>query len=232
MKREYLLLLFLAALLAGCGDDVSANDDENDGATPTTMTDERDGQVYRIITIGEQVWMAENLNYEYKVDSVVYGNWSSVLDPSGKSDSSARYGRFYTWAAAMDTATTGCGDSTVCEKSAAQGICPDGWHLPSEWDWMVLFISVGGDPVAGTALRASSGWGGNYTDAYGFSALPTGHRALDGEISFANDEASFWSSNDGPKDAVRMQIFDLEPSASIVPGNKDEGYSVRCVRDW
>ena len=138
-----------------------------------TMTDERDGQIYKIVTIGKQTWMAENLNYEstnsfcYK-DSVEY---------------CTNYGRLYTWAAAMDSVGTwstngkGCGYGTTCSPTyPVRGICPEGWHLPDTTEWHTLFTAVGGRLTAGRMLKSTSGWisGGYGSDAYAFSALPAG----------------------------------------------------------
>lgn len=239
MKRECrILLLFLAALLAGCGDDVSANDDENDGAAPTTMTDERDGQVYRIVTIGEQVWMAENLRYEYKVNGAVYGNWCPPDEPfPNESGDCTTKGRLYTWGAAMDSVSTDCGKGMHCSSERdfddSQSICPNGWRLPGWGDWRKLFGFVGGESVAGTALKASSGWEGNKngTDAYGFSAFPSVFRNLDGFYQFGRDKACFWVSYDLTDEDAPCALIDFSTEASKMFFNKGMGLAVRCVKD-
>ncbi len=153
-------------------------------ATAKTLKDLRDGKTYKTVTIGTQTWMAENLNYETE-NSFCYDD-----DPSNCS----KYGRLYTWAAAMDSVGTlttngkGCGDKKTCSPTyPVRGICPEGWHLPDTTEWKTLFSAVGGveDEYyakewngAGTALKSTSGWSeyagesGNGTDALGFSALP------------------------------------------------------------
>ena len=161
----------------------------------TSLCDVRDGKLYRYVTIGSQTWMAENLNYEYKVNGSTYGSFCY----QNSADSCAMYGRFYTWAAAMDTATTGCGYGTTCAASSGkvQGICPGGWHLPDTAEWHALFAAVGGADSAGTKLKSTSGWyNGNGTDAYGFSALPSGFRYNDGYFYYAGNYADFWSSSE------------------------------------
>ncbi len=116
-----------------------------------TYTDPRDGQTYRTVKIGDQVWMAENLNYEAK-GSRCYGN-----DPAN----AKKYGRLY-------------------NRKTAMKVCPPGWHLPSDKEWDVLIEFVGGKEVAGKNLKSKSGWNnyeginGNGKDTYGFSALPGG----------------------------------------------------------
>lgn len=105
------------------------------------MTDSRDGQTYRTVTIGTQTWMAENLNY--KADS-------SFCHHNDESNCS-NYGRFYRWATAMDSAGTwssngkGCGYGKACSPTyPVRGVCPSGWHLPSLTELITLFNVVEG----------------------------------------------------------------------------------------
>ena len=238
--KTLLLFLFLAALLAGCGDGVSANEEGGAQPSPTTMTDERDGQVYRIVTIGEQVWMAENLRYEYKVDGATYGNGCFVSEAYEESDESgdcAEYGRFYTWAAAVDSASVRCGLGRFCRNEPGfddlQGVCPNGWRLPHNGDWLHLLRFLGGEDVAGTPLKASSGWGGNKngTDAYGFAALPAGRRGADGQWSSVGESAYFWYSDDVSEEYAACMKLGSGAKAFKSYLNKGEGLAVRCVKD-
>ena len=93
-----------------------------------TFVDERDGQEYKYVTIGDQTWMAENLNY--KIDE----SWCIAEGEKG----CKKYGRAYTWAAVLDTANSRCHPDLVCEYPF-QGACPDGWHVPTIDEWDTLF---------------------------------------------------------------------------------------------
>ena len=204
-----------------------------------TMTDVRDGRTYRTVVIGSQTWMAENLNYMYMVDGSVYGNWCY--------NDSARYcsvtGRLYTWAAAMDTAATGCGLGGECaaDTGRVQGVCPDGWHLPSpaEWDTLFAAAGVGGQSIAGTALRTASGWDVDEngaaivgTDTVGFSALPSGSRNIGAHSFGAGVEAYFWSSSENDaSDACDMYLYYGEAFAIRTCNQKNNAFAVRCVRN-
>ena len=204
-----------------------------------TMTDGRDGQTYKTVVIGWQTWMAENLNFDYKVAGASYGNWCY--------GDSARYcsvtGRLYTWAAAMDTASTGCGLGVECAVSAGRvrGVCPNGWHLPDQMEWETLFTAVG-ESTAGRALRATSGWynNGNGTDAFGFSALPSGSRDGGGNFGDAGYKANFWSSSTEGFWSSSQDYTDRAPSMLLYYSNayanqpydyKNFGFAVRCLMD-
>ena len=211
-----------------------------------TMTDSRDGNTYKTVKIGEQVWMAENLNYadsvktpSLKENSWCYGNVAANCE---------KYGRLYTWTAAIDSVKLAndvmnpldCGYGKTCDFSGTvQGICPSGWHLPSRDEWNTLITAVGGDSKAGTALKSTSGWtslngvSGNGTDAFGFSALPAGYRDLHGRYYSERSYAEFWTSteDDDSYNAYDMSIF-VETYASLNESNsKPYGYSVRCLKD-
>ena len=143
----------------------SSSRDTTYNAEKNTLTDTRDGQVYRTVTIGDQVWMAGNLNFE--TDSSYCYNDSAEY--------CAKYGRLYRWTAAMDA-------------------CPSGWHLPDLAEWKTLLAAVGGDSIAGTKLKSTSGWNsdGNGTDDFGFTVLPAGGwRSKD----FVGEVAAFWTSS-------------------------------------
>ena len=205
-----------------------------------SLTDMRDGKTYRTVKIGTQTWMAENLNYAYIPDFL-----SFCYDDS--EDSCAKYGRLYTWTAAIDSAAVfgeggkGCGFGKTCSPTyPVRGVCPDGWHLPSvaEWNTLKRFVakSLFGDErnfdSVGYALKSTSGWldNGNGSDSFGFGALPTGfcddcsHSPFEG--------AYFWSANGYDRDDAWIQGLRYSGTGlSTSNSDKLRVLSVRCVKD-
>jgi len=182
-----------------------------------TLTDSRDGKKYKTAKIGEQTWMAENINYD--ATGKCYDN-----DPAN----CTKYGRLYNW-------------------EAAKTVCPAGWHLPSNADWNVLMNFVNprcynnsSCANAGKILMATNGWndyGGKSckgTDNYGFSALPGGCGYSDG--SFCNNSIGnsgrWWSSSEfDNSDADTRSINCGTDAAVIVAQIKSNLYSVRCIQN-
>ena len=193
-----------------------------------TLVDSRDGRKYNTVTIGTQTWMAENLNYA-TANSYCFNN-----DP----DKCAEYGRFYTWAAAMDSAGIfgvngeGCGYNSTCEPLwiyPVQGVCPVGFHLPTTREWKILFSAVGGKISAGKMLKSTMGWETNGTDVYGFSAIPVGRSSFENGTYFENSIANFWSVDDhGGTNSVSLNN---DEDAHINNDDARNRYSVRCVKD-
>lgn len=230
--------LILAIFLGACTDYEEMYEDEYgyllDEAKLSydTMVDERDGQTYKIIKIVSQVWMAENLNFEYKVNGKVFNNYSNPDHPE--------YGRYYTWAAAMDSAAVftedgkGCGYESECTPvTELQGICPEGWHLPAREEFKTLWGAVGGQMSAGFALKFRKKWDG-YGDGnneYGFSALPAGGYYKKTFIN-VGDNASFWSATSySKKEAYFMDLHSSSEDANWNYHTKDLAYSVRCLKN-
>ena len=205
-----------------------------------TMTDERDGKVYRTVKVGGQIWMAENLNYYDSTDlSVKYKSWCYGKSDNKDSSTCDVTGRLYTWAAAMDSVSTGCGYCKTCDLASAgsatlvQGICPKEWHLPSQAEWNALFTAVGGQSTAGKVLKSQTGWynNGNGTDAFGFSALPAGKRY---NVNFSDDgfEANFWSATEGNSYSVYFMNLNFNVEKAYLDNStKNLEFSVRCVKD-
>ena len=231
--------------------------DSKNGYNPInqTLTDSRDGQTYRTITIApegtdySEVWMAENLNYAYTGVPFDYSGYTSdstswCLD--NEPANCAKYGRLYTWAAAMDsvgewsTSGKGCGYGENCSVASAgsatlvRGVCPKGWHLPSHGEWKALFTAVGGSSTAGSKLKSATGWSssGNGTDTFGFSALPAGDRDSHGGCLYEGSDAYFWSSTQGSSGyAYYMRLVYANDTAHLIDNYKHLGFSVRCVKD-
>ena len=209
---------------------VPCKTETEDNCEYDSLTDERDGQTYKTVKIGSQWWMAENLNYETG-NSYCYNNSANCT----------KYGRLYTWAAAMDSVGTlttngkGCGYKKTCSPTyPVRGICPEGWHLPSKTEFETLFTAVGGQDSAGTALKSTGGWfnDGNGTDAFGFSALPAGDRGSNGGCNYEGLNAYFWSSTEYDSNyAYNVLLYVNFDYAYLNYGNKDYGFSVRCLKD-
>lgn len=209
-----------------------------------SMIDERDGHEYKTIGIKSQMWMAENLNYADSVNypSMLGRNWCY----NNELDSCAKFGRLYTWNAAIDYVYwkengKKCGiNQTLCElPEKTQGICPDGWHIPNDTEWIILH-SIMGNNYETMLAKGYSNWE-KATDEYGFSALPAGLYSLpiDDYFSDMGRTAFFWSSS--------TEIYCLHDFCSISPkewqlqadysnlGGDDDvdasARSVRCVKD-
>ena len=209
-----------------------------------TMTDERDGQTYKTVTIGTQTWMAENLNYAYLQPTDELD--SSSFCHNDSAESCTKYGRLYLWSAAMDSAGVwstngmGCGSGEECFPTyPVRGVCPEGWHFPDSTEWEILFSAVGGFATAGKILKASSGWdsdleiSGNGTDAYGFSALPVGPRSYNGSYHDRADVTIFWTSTkSGEGDAYYMRLWNSLDDAFLSDATTETGAVVRCVKDY
>ena len=212
-----------------------------------TLTDLRDGQTYGTVKIGNQVWMAENLNYRYLGPTADLDSSSFCYD-----DDSANcdtYGRLYLWSAAMDSAgiikgnpANGCGYYSECSPSGTvRGICPKGWHLPSYEEWEILIVTVDGsiteyewNNTVGPKFRSSSGWNNdeNGTDDYHFSALPAGNRHFLGAYDYEGASAYFWSSTEyDNNNANNMHLYHRDDAAGLDYISKDNGSSVRCLKD-
>ena len=184
------------------------------GSSGEMFTDSRDGKKYKVVKIGTQTWMAENLNYDAK-GSKCYKN---------NPDNCTKYGRMYNWETAMKA-------------------CPSGWHLPSNDEWDVLHNYAGGS-YAGIKLKARSGWyscgasnSSHYPyceDTYGFSALPGGYGYLDGSFDFADTTGHWWSASEGEGSSTSahnrfMRYDDRGIYGSI--NDKEHLLSVRCLKD-
>ena len=222
------------------------------------FVDARDGKRYRTTEIGGATWMAENLDYADSAEtpSLLGRSWCFDDDPANCTVG----GRLYTWAAAMDSAVTGCGYGARCGLSGkVRGICPAGWHLPDSAEWRALAVSVaaetgsasGSNPFGnvGAALKSGNGWNAygdrssNGADANGFSALPVGNwhyrpgdsydLAGDGPFYNAGKEAYFWSSTEYDAGSARyLSLHHKDMSGDWYHCLKyTDGFSVRCVKD-
>lgn len=222
-----------------------------DDAKPkvNSFKDPRDGAVYKTVTIGSQVWMAENLKYLPSVAEpttisetdpyyYVYGyDTNSIPDAkvtTSVTDAKATvnyqtYGVLYNWSAAMEGST-----SSSANPSGVQGVCPSGWHLPSDAEWTELEIFLGND--AGVKLKNTSGWNnnGNGSNSSGFTGLPGGSLYYDG-FTGIGDNGWWWSSTEGDEGfAGYIWTRRLRSnSVNILRSNdyREEGRSVRCVKD-
>ena len=201
-----------------------------------TLTDDRDGVTYKTVTIGNQTWMAENLKLNYNVGSAK--SWCGGGSGNNEGDCN-KYGRLYTWAAAMDSAAIysyageDCGYGKHCPaRWKPRGICPQRWHLPSKAELDELVEAVGGSSVAGTMLRSTSGWDHNEngSDLYGFTALPTGFR-YPTYFDHTGLLTSFWGSTEDDIYAVIVIDFGAHPSASVGRGIKSNGSPIRCLKN-
>ena len=206
-----------------------------------SMTDPRDGQIYKTVKIGDQIWMAENLNYadSVKTPSLMGKNWCYA----NKVENCAVTGRLYTWTAAIDSVKLAtdadnpqdCGFGKECTlPDTVQGICPPGWHLPEKKEWDTLLTKVGGEATALKVLKSQTGWfhDGNGSDDVGFSALPAGDRINNGNFFDIGKLAGFWSASETDYNyAKALDLGYCSNYAALGYYNKSFGFSVRCLKD-
>ncbi|MBN1186678.1 MAG: hypothetical protein JXB49_30655 [Bacteroidales bacterium] len=217
--------------------------------TSGSLNDPRDSKVYQTVTIGNQVWMAENLAYLPSVVGPSTGSYTTpyyyVYGYDGTDVTAAKatanyntYGVLYNWTAAMAG-------------------CPSGWHLPSdaEWDELVNYLADNGYNYDGTtgggiskiakSLASTSGWTsssdsgvvGNtdypsYRNKSGFTALPGGGRFSSGSFGCVGYGSYWWSATEvvTSKALIRFVLCEDDGESSHIDV-KELGFSVRCLRD-
>jgi uncharacterized protein (TIGR02145 family) len=185
------------------------------------ITDNRDGKEYNTVCIGDQVWMAENLDYN-AANSVCYEN---------SNNNCIIYGRLYDWPTLMN------GESASFEEpSGVRGICPLGWHLPSLFEWRKLINNLGGSALAGELLRDSLYWDAPTnasTNSSGFSAKPGGYEITDVFFEGLGITSSFWSTS--VPGGENPYFFSIDAQASFNVGEfvnaPTTRMSCRCVKD-
>lgn len=201
-----------------------------------TFVDSRDGNTYRIVQIGNRTWMADNLNYRYTEPTMDMdsSSWCFKNNPAN----CKKYGRLYSWSAAIDStriASYGisyCGHGTSCTfENGTQGICPDGWHLPSKADFDELSDYVEGK-TCNLQAKGYARWS-KAVDAYGFSARPAGFYSPQSTTKFAYQDTTvlFWSSLERDVNyAHRLAVTESENTA-VSAISKSMAISVRCIKD-
>jgi len=222
-------------------DKYSCADDSflNHGLEYCEILDERDNNVYRVVSIGDQVWIAENLRYNLK------GSMSYLYDENYD----RKIGRFYNWTMALNMPENLCGARTNdCPVSEYpwQGLCPDGWHLPdtTEYNKLIQYAKKnGGVEDSGYFLLAKDAWENekDVTDKFGFSAIPAGVynpdlSVVNGDMKgFTGSGTHFWTSmreHNDPEYAnlpfafVMNNVNDWYMCGQVLPAVYS---SVRCV---
>ncbi|UCH13412.1 MAG: PKD domain-containing protein [Bacteroidales bacterium] len=219
-----------------------------------TVTD-YDGNEYSIVQIGQQIWMAENLKTAH------YSNGAALINGSGAGNISgdyttkyyfayndnggnvSTYGRLYTWAAAMNGA-----QSSNNKPSGIQGVCPSGWHLPSDNEWKELEMFLGmsqadadnqlwrgtdeGGKLKGTGTSYWNSPNTGATNESGFTALPSGYRYFEGTYHYMKDCGFYWSSTEsGSQNAYFRDVCYDRADIFRDPSYKWSAFSVRCIKD-
>jgi uncharacterized protein (TIGR02145 family) len=198
---------------------------------PNTITDPRDGNVYKIVKIGNQTWFAENLRYAGNIPQVTSTQaWAAIWNngnPTGQPAWSyynnnaaydALYGKLYNWYA-VNTGT----------------LCPPGWHIPTDGEWTILTNFLGGAEVAGGKMKSVTGWDSPNiaaTNESGFTGLPGGIREANG-FGGLGSNGYWWSSSTDDSNGSWFRTLDGS-SGSIGRGDDGsgtDGFSCRCLRD-
>jgi uncharacterized protein (TIGR02145 family) len=194
-----------------------------------------EGNTYKVVTIGTQVWMAENLRtakYNDNTDIPLVeasASWNSSLTTpahcwynNDKATYGSTYGAIYNWYA-VETGK----------------LCPSGWHVPTDTEFTALINYLTANGFSGTegiALKSTSGWnsGGNGTDDFGFNALASGRRYYgDGSYLNQGDRCYWWTSTakEGTPGASWFWIIQYNTTLSRGDNWNQEGHSVRCIKD-
>jgi uncharacterized protein (TIGR02145 family) len=191
-----------------------------------------EGHIYQTVLIGNQIWMAENLR------SATYANgepipnvtdttaWTQLSSGAwchyeNNTANDAIYGKLYNWYTTVDP----------------RGLCPAGWHVPTDAEWTVLMDFLGGESVAGGKMKSTTGWNAPNTGATnesGFSGLPGGSRAASNDDGYdpVGYYGSWWRSSESSATFAWFCFLDLYCGcASRFSNDKRNGYSVRCLRD-
>lgn len=227
-EREYLMKV--KPPLEACSEEQMAARGTPVEVVNGSITDPRDGRNYRVVTIGEQTWMAENLGY---YDTLAAPNLVNRSDCSKVPTLCSTTGRLYFWDAVVGVPSDFNADTIQTRLCApVQGICPAGWHVPSveEWSRLFQYVSYHNNGAGyGGSLKAETGWAVNprVKDIFGFSVAP---------VSWTTDASAYFATSeiDASSRIRRNAVIQFTYSSGSPTINEDSmsrSFSVRCVKD-
>ena len=204
--------------------------------TDKSIVTDTEGNSYKIVKIGAQVWMAENLKTakyndgttipnitdNYQWGNTTTGAWAYYYNDAANN---AKYGKLYNWYALSPT------------TNGKKNVCPMGWHAPRDAEWKVLTDYLGGESVAGGKMKevGIASWISQNTEATNtslFTGLPGGSRNYNGQYSGLGSSGSWWSSTEFNTVIVWYRYLKfLDGEARRLNDDKTNGFSVRCLRD-
>jgi uncharacterized protein (TIGR02145 family) len=232
MRKASLILIAIVVTIMSVyscqGDNFNEESTTIEESTSTTIEE----SVINEVIIGKQVWTAANLNVDKfrNGEPIPHAKTDEEWKKAGENKEPAwcyydndptngeKYGKLYNWYAAIDP----------------RGLAPDGWHLPSDKEWAVLADYLGGDGVAGTKMKSSSGWvdNGNGTNESGFSGTPGGYRFINGRFYYIDFYGYWWSSTESSDNfAWFRELLFFNDKVGKNEFTKGNGYSIRCLRD-
>ena len=187
------------------------------------------GQTYEIIPIGNQCWFRENLNIGTRIDGVLDQTNNSIIEKYCYDDDTANcttYGGLYQWNEMMQYTTI----------QGAKGICPTGWHIPTDAEWTTLITYLGGEDVAGGNMKEAGymHWQSpneHATNSSGFTALPGGERNIDGSFGYIDVITHFWTSTNVTSYPWYWGLDSYSDDVFRGHWYMEEGLSVRCLKD-
>jgi uncharacterized protein (TIGR02145 family) len=194
------------------------------------FTDSRDQKVYNTVLIGAQCWFAQNLNVGTRINSQTAQSDNGIIEKYCYDDLESNcdmYGGIYQWNEAMQFSTT----------PGVQGICPAGWHLPTDAEWTTLTTFLGGENIAGGKMKEAgvAHWltpNIGATNSSGFTVLPAGDRNGNGYFYDVKRFAGFWSSSQtDAADAWCRSLLYSDVVVNLNNGNVTNGFSARCLHD-
>jgi uncharacterized protein (TIGR02145 family) len=240
MKKKYsILIVYLLAgwafiFATGCQDELTAysNDLKQAALRNKSIAFDIDGNLYHTVKIGSQVWMVENLRVTHyrngeaipniedhtqwpRLTSGAFCNYNN--DPGNV----PTYGRLYNWYAVDDP----------------RKLAPKGWHIPSDAEWTILAVYLGGKADAGGKLKeaATSHWlepNTGATNETGFTAVPNGYRGIFSGFTNLGETAEMWTSTADDEDWVWARVIYFNSAElHVLEAGRAAGFSVRCIKD-
>jgi uncharacterized protein (TIGR02145 family) len=187
-----------------------------------------DGYTYDLVVIGDQCWFKNNLRTQhYANGDEIPGELSNSEWSNASSGAQAvynnnvvnigAYGRLYNWYAVNDE----------------RGLCPTGWHVPTDGEWTSVTDYLGGTSVAGAEMKSTYGWseGGNGTNSSDFSGRPGGSRTTNGSFTNSGSYGLWWSSSPTGSLAWNRSLSYASPNVYSINTSLRHGFSVRCLKD-
>lgn len=247
MKKLFLLAM-VGLLLAAC----ERPEPEPNPEIIRNAVEDVDGNQYDAVKIGNQVWLASNLKTEHYADGgeiPMGGNTTSWTEPyrycpDGNSQNVNEYGYLYNWSAAMHGTS-----SSESNPSNVHDICPEGWHVPSKAEWNELedYVDNHSEQYGNSVVKALASNNGCWTESEypgtpgcnqasnnttGFSVVPAGYYSRGSSCGFG-EHVYFWSSTEADAYTAWSRSMHSKASFMAITGDsdKDDGFSVRCLRD-